>query len=305
MLKTLLRPAMIVVPLFIGFFFPAAGKLAYAPYNVVRISLFFMIFMAALGIRISDLRPCREHWKLLTANILLGLVPFCAAKYVLHCSRDFALALFFIGITPTAAASSVIISLLNGRVGFGLTGFAISNIGISLVLLLLLPFTTGNFTIQFCLSVMQTIVTVIAIPIILAQLCRRYFPGVIEHRAKLKMVSLSLWSMSLFIMAALARQYFLEHPGESLQQTVIFGGTALVFCAVNFYLGGKISSRRLRRESSQLLGQKNTIFTIHLALTYASPLVAVALTFYIAWHNIYNATQLYNYDRRKKLRSRR
>ncbi len=305
MLKTLLRPAMIVVPLFIGFFFPAAGALAYAPYNIVRISLFFMIFMAALGIKVSDLRPCREHWKLLAANILLGVLPFCAAKYIFHADKDLALALFFIGITPTAAASSVIISLLNGRVGFGLTGFAISNVGISLALLFLLPFTTGNFTAQFCFSVAQTILVVIAIPIILAQLCRRYFPGILQLVPKLKMVSLALWSTSIFIMAALARQYFIANPGESLHQTVVYGTVSLIFCAVNFYLGAKISSRRLRRESSQLLGQKNTIFTIHLALTYASPLVALALTFYIAWHNSYNAMQLYAYDRRKKKRGYR
>ena len=180
MLKTLLRPAMIVVPLFIGFFFPAAGVLAYAPYNIVRISLFFMIFMSALGIKVSDLRPCREHWKLLIANILLGVLPFCAAKYIFHADKDLVLALFFLGITPTAAASSVIISLLNGRVGFGLTGFAISNVGISLALLFLLPFATGNFTAQFCYSVAQTISVVIAFPIILAQLCRRYFPGILQ-----------------------------------------------------------------------------------------------------------------------------
>lgn len=305
MLKTLLRPAMIVVPLFIGFFIPAAGGLAYAPYNVVRISLFFMIFMASLGIRVSDLRPCRGHWYLLAANILLGVIPFCVAKYIFAAERDLALALFFIGITPTAAASSVIISLLNGRVGFGLTGFAISNVGISLALLFLLPFTTGNFTADFCFSVAGTILTVIAVPIALAQCCRRFFPQILQYVPKLKMLSLSLWSTSLFIMGALARQYFIAHPGESLRQTVIYASIALLFCILNFYLGAKIAPHRFRRESSQLLGQKNTIFTIHLALNYASPLVALALTFYIAWHNSYNAIQLYAYDRRRKARSRK
>ena len=123
MWKILIRPAMIVVPLAVGFFFPQAGILAKSPDNVVRISLFFMIFMASLGIEFRDLQPVRDHWKLLIANVLMGLIPYWLCKWFLPDHPELALIVFFIGITPTAAASSVIISLLNGKVGFGLTGF--------------------------------------------------------------------------------------------------------------------------------------------------------------------------------------
>jgi BASS family bile acid:Na+ symporter len=301
MWKILIRPAMIVVPLAVGFFFPQAGILAKSPYNVVRISLFFMIFMASLGIEFRDLQPVRDHWKLLIANVLMGLIPYWLCKWFLPDHPELALIVFFIGITPTAAASSVIISLLNGKVGFGLTGFAITNIGISLALLGLLPYTTGKFTADFCLDVAYTITLIIAVPMILAQIVRKYFPKVREFMPKFKMVSLSLWSLSLFILAALARQFFNENPGESLHYTLLCGGISLVFCIANFYFGGKLATDTYRPECSQLLGQKNTVFSICLALEYATDQTALALTFYIVWHNIYNALQLYAFDRKQRL----
>lgn len=302
MLKALFRPAMIVVPLVIGFFVPAAGNLAYEPYYVVRYNLVLMIFLAALGIKLQDLKLRREHGLLLAANILLGVVPFMVLRKIFPADPALAQMVFFIGITPTAAASSVIISLLNGRVGFSLTGFAVSNIGIALAMLGLLPYTTGNFSAEFCTSVAQTIVLIIMLPVAMAQVCRRIFPAAVKLIPKFKMVSLSLWSLSLFILAGVARQYFIAHPGESVRQAVLCGAVSLVCCAVNFACGAWIARKKFRRECSQLLGQKNTIFTVCLALAYADALAALGVTFYIVWHNSWNAAQLLMYDRRQKKR---
>ncbi|MEK7414548.1 MAG: hypothetical protein AAB263_14635, partial [Planctomycetota bacterium] len=46
------------------------------------------------------------------------------------------------------------------------------------------------------------------------------------------------------------------------------------------------------REASQSLGQKNTTLTIWMAATFANPIVALAPTFYVLWHNLVNAAQL-------------
>ena len=77
-------------------------------------------------------------------------------------------------------------------------------------------------------------------------------------------------------------------------------------CFVNFYFGRFIGGRRYRREASQVLGQKNTTLTIFLALTYANPLVALGPTFYVIWHNAWNACQLQMRavrEKRKRLRA--
>ncbi|HQL21587.1 MAG TPA: hypothetical protein PLY49_07505, partial [Opitutaceae bacterium] len=57
-------------------------------------------------------------------------------------------------------------------------------------------------------------------------------------------------------------------------------------------LGYLIGRPDFSREASQALGQKNTTFTIYLALTYANPLVALGPTFYVLWHNLWNSWQL-------------
>ena len=305
MKKALLRPAMIVLPMIAGLFFPAAGRFVSAPWHLVRYTLFVMIFLAALPIRVSELRPRREHWRLLAVNILMGVLPFALVRSLFPEQRELALALFFLGITPTAAASSVIISLLNCRVGFALTGFAVSNIGISLAMLGLLPLTTGRFTFDFVGDVACTLFLLIALPVTLAWLCRRFRPALAQAAPRMKMFSLSLWSCSLFILAAHARQYVIDHPGDSARQLLICAAVSLIVCVLNFSVGAWIAPRRLRRECSQLLGQKNTIFSICLALAYASPFVALALTFYIVWHNLCNAFQLLRYDRRRQSRLRR
>ena len=71
-----------------------------------------------------------------------------------------------------------------------------------------------------------------------------------------------------------------------------------VICAVNFSVGALVVPRRFRREGSQTLGQKNTMFTLSLALSFASPLAALGPTFYVICHNTWNACQLFWYDRR-------
>jgi hypothetical protein len=60
---------------------------------------------------------------------------------------------------------------------------------------------------------------------------------------------------------------------------------------------GAIGGRGLVRECSQSLGQKNTTFTIFLALTYGRPLIALGPTCYVIWHNLWNAWQLHQMDR--------
>ena len=69
-------------------------------------------------------------------------------------------------------------------------------------------------------------------------------------------------------------------------------------CALNFLLGAWIGGKEFRREASQALGQKNTTFTIYLAMVYANPLVALGPTFYVLWHNLWNSFQLYWAERR-------
>jgi len=305
MFKTLIRPAMIFIPFVLGVLFPQAHVLNGEPFNAVRWSLVAMVFISSLRIRFSDLRPRREHWILLGVNVLMGLIPYFLLNNLLPGHRTLALAAFFVGITPTATAAPVVIAFLNGRIGFALTGFTISNIFISVFLLVLLPLVTGNLTSAFIGNVAVTLAEVIALPFLLSLAVRKLYPPAREWPKHCKTFSFSLWSFTLFVLAAVARQHFIDHPDESPFEVLAIGGISLAICIANFALGRALAPRRYSRESSQLLGQKNTTFSMYLALHYAGALVAMGPIFYVLWHNCWNAWQMYSYDRRRAVRKAR
>ncbi|MBR2626340.1 MAG: hypothetical protein IKD23_08110 [Lentisphaeria bacterium] len=292
-MKRLIRPAMLLVPLISGVCFPGLHIFASAPYNFIRWALCVMIFINVLQIEVRDLKPCREHFIVLAANILIGVVPFFLLKYIYPASVIPAQAAFFAGIAPTAAAAAVIVSLLNGRVGFVVTGFMISNIGISIALLFLLPVVTGNLTAAFFLTVLESLVTVIAIPLTAAQIVRRFFPGILKYRGKLKSLTLVLWSLSLLIIASVAGNFFRNNAGNSTGFAVFSVVLAFLICAGNFSIGYWLGRPGYRRDTSQMLGQKNTTFAIFIALEYSGGAAALTTIAYVLFHNLWNSIQLF------------
>ena len=290
---------MIFIPFLLGICFPQAHVLNESPFYVVKWFLCIMVFMACLQLDFKQLKPRKEHAIILLLNLAMGIIPCLLLKYFVPGQPVYAVTAFFVGITPTATAAPVVVSFLNGRTGFALTGFTITNLGIALALIFLLPMVIGTVTFDFAFSVARTLVLVIGIPFLIALVVRKIFPGAKNLPKKCKLFSFSLWSFCLFILAAIARNHFIENPGESVKTVLLIGLISLVICFCNFLLGRICSRTRFSRESSQILGQKNTTLTLYLALHYAGPLVAMGTIFYILWHNTWNAWQMYDYDRRK------
>jgi len=304
MWKTLLRPAMIFIPFALGMLFPQAHILGGSPYHMIQISIIIMVLLSCLQIRLADLRVRKEHGEILLVNLLMGVVPYGIVRVLLPEETALQYAAFFVGITPTATAALVVISFFHGRIGFALTGFTVSNVFISLALILLLPVITGKMSWDFVRQVASTIGQIILLPFVLSLILQKIDPKIRELPKKYKTFSFSLWSFMLFILAATARQYFLDHPDEPVSRVAAIAGISLVICIANFAVGRMMARKKFCRETSQLLGQKNTSFTMYLALQYASPLAAMGPIFYILWHNTYNAFQMYRYDRRRVQRSR-
>lgn len=120
---------------------------------------------------------------------------------------------------------------------------------------------------------------VIALPFLAALILRKIWPGIRDLPKKLKTFSFLLWSFTLFILAAIAREYFIENPQVSRWNIVGIAVISALICICNFWFGKYLAPKRYRRECSQLLGQKNTTFTMYLALHYASALVAMGPIF--------------------------
>ncbi|MBI5689392.1 MAG: hypothetical protein HZC55_04790 [Verrucomicrobia bacterium] len=281
------RTAAILSAIALGALLPQAHAYAW----LIRWLVMAMLFLVFLQTRLSRSALTRSHLVLLGVNVLLGFVGW-GAGWLLG-GRDVALATFFCGITPTAIAAPVIISFLHGHVAYVVASFLLTNVAIAALMPLLLPLVLGRATPEAFAHVGGTIVVVVFVPMALAHLLRALYPPAAEWPRRLRNLSFGMWVLAIFLITANASDFIRRHADTPLSLLLKIGAASLATCALSFWLGRFIGGREYPREASQSLGQKNTTFTIYLALTYASPLVALGPTFYVVWHNLWNSWQLH------------
>ena len=283
----LLRTVALVAAMLLGVLLPQAQAATFA----VRWLIMGMLFLVFLETRLSREAIQRSHLVLLAANLAMGFAAWGAGW--LAGGREVALAAFFAGITPTAAAAPVVTSFLRGRVDYVAAAFLLTNVAVSALAPGLLPLVLGHATPEACVQVLGTVALVVFGPIGAAWLLRTRFPGAAAWPRPLRNVSFGMWVLALFLITANASAFLRQHPEFPRGVLGEIAGTTLAVCAANFALGRLIGGRRFPREASQALGQKNTSLTIYLALVYANPLVALGPTTYIIWHNLWNSWQLH------------
>jgi BASS family bile acid:Na+ symporter len=287
------RTLAILLAITLGALVPQAHVLAWG----IRWLVMAMLFLVFLQTRLSKSALRFSHVVLLLANIALGFLSFGFGWLV--GGRDIALAAFFAGITPTATAAPVIVSFLRGRVDYVVASFLLTNVVIAALLPLLLPLVLGRATPEAFTQVLGSVGSVVFMPMALAWLVRAAYAEATQWPGRLRNVSFGMWVTAMFLITSNASNFLRQHadtPHVVLGQIAI---TTLVICAVNFSLGRVIGGREFKREASQSLGQKNTTFTIYLALIYASPLIALGPTCYVVWHNLWNSWQLHRAAHRK------
>ncbi|MDR2462633.1 MAG: hypothetical protein LBD30_02505 [Verrucomicrobiales bacterium] len=272
---------------------PQASALAWT----IRWLIMAMLFITFLQTRFSRRSLTMSHALLLAANLLMGFAAL-GLGWALG-GRDIALAAFFAGITPTATAAPVIVSFLRGKVEYVVIAFLLSNIVIAALLPLILPLVLGVHTAGLYWQIARTVGVIVFAPMAAAWLVRRWHPQASRWPGKLRNVSFAMWVLALFLItanaAAFLRQEAVSEPLLLVKIVTVSG----IVCALNFLLGAWIGGAEFRREASQSLGQKNTTFTIYLAMVYANPLIALGPTCYVLWHNLWNSWQLYRAEQRK------
>lgn len=285
----------------VGYFCPWASHLNW----MIRWLIVGMMFMVMLQVRFSMRSIKWNHLYILLANVAVGMGGW--GIFMLFGQRELAEVAFFTGITPTATAAPVIVGLLGERIDFAVSAFLTTNFGMACLFPFLIPVAIGDPAPTVFFDVIKSLLIVVGIPLLLAIPVRKFYKNYRELPKKLKNVSFFAWVIAIFLIIANASQFLRGQQGSI--DTHLLWKIALLsaaICFVNFYFGRFIGGRRYRREASQVLGQKNTTLTIFLALTYANPLVALGPTFYVIWHNAWNACQLQMRavrEKRKRLRA--
>ncbi len=271
----------------LGALLPSAHALAWA----IRWLVMAMLFLVFLETRPSPTAFRRSHGVLLLANLGIGFAAWGLGWVV--GGRDVALAAFFAGITPTAIAAPAIVSFLRGRVDYVVAAFFLTNIAVAALLPVMLPLVLGRPTPDAFAQVLRSVGLVVFSPLVVAWLVRALHAPAAAWPARHRNLSFGLWVTAIFLITANASDFIrrqTETPHAVLAQ---IAATSLIVCVAGFGFGRVIGGREFPREASQSLGQKNTTFTIYLALTYASPLVALGPTCYVIWHNLWNSWQLH------------
>ena len=282
-----LRTAALLLSFIVGALIPQAHVLAW----LIRWLIMGMLFLVFLQTRLSREAINRSHGWLLVANLAMGFVAWGVGWVV--GGRDVALAAFFCGITPTATAAPVIVSFLRGRVDYVVAGFLVTNVVIAALVPVLLPLVLGHAAPTVFADVTGSVGLVVFGPLVAAWLVRLVYARAAAWPKRLSNVSFGAWVVTLFLITARVSEFLRTHTELPHSLLVKIAVVSLTVCLANFVLGRFIGGRNFPREASQTLGQKNTTFTIYLALTYANPLVAFGPTCYVLWHNLWNSWQLH------------
>jgi len=276
----------------LGVSFPQFHRLS----AYIQYLLMLMLFFAFLDI---EVRPQSFHkgviW-LVLANILIGFVGYRILRPI---DLNLALAAFITGIAPTATAAPVIISFINGQVEYVIGAVLLSNVVMSFVLPVALPFVVGDVVHISVWQVLKPVLITMFVPLVLAQLSKllpEYAQSFIRGG---KQISFALWLLALFSMCSNAGNFLRNDVNAGVSTVITVALVSLVICIVDFSLGALLGGEQFRLEASQSLGQKNNAFVIWIALTFINPLVAMGPTFYILYHNIYNSWQIYRFEHRR------
>jgi bile acid:Na+ symporter, BASS family len=279
------RTGSLLMAMVAGFSLPQAQWLAPA----LQYLIMCMLFLAFLDLSVD--RTCfdRSLIFVIAANLLLPFFWFVAVRQV---QPDLALVAFLTAATPTATATPVIVGFLRGRVEYAIAGVLATNILMAILLPFALPIVAGGQVAVSTSDLLPPVLATMFIPLALAWIVR-LLPARVGHIArKAKPASFPIWLLVLFVITSKASAFLWQHSEISSFVLLEIAGLSLIICATNFLFGAWLGGARSHREASQTLGQKNTSFTIWIALTFLTPLTALGPTFYVAYHNLYNAYQL-------------
>jgi BASS family bile acid:Na+ symporter len=276
----------------LGFLFPQASHLSF----MIQYLLMTMLFFSFLDLRFNKSMLSGGVFLILLANITVALT-----AYWIFSGSNLTLALvaFMTGIAPTAISSPVMISFVQGKVPYVVASLVLTNLSSAILVPLILPALVGGEMSISMLDVLGSSVTVMFVPLVLAQLVRMLPEQAQDVIRRGKCFNFPIWLVNLFIISAKAATFILFENTGSLTIVLEIALLSLVLCAVNFTLGAVIGGKEYWREGSQALGQKNLSFVIWIALTYINPLIALGPIFYILYHHIYNSWMISQFEKQR------
>jgi BASS family bile acid:Na+ symporter len=267
----------------LGVLFPQGHHYAY----LIRYFIMLILFCSLLDLKIDAKSAFNARLGTIIAMMMAigGLTAWVGNWF----SPDLALVAFMIAMAPTAAAAPVMTQFLNGRVDYVMSSVVITNSFSALALPLVLPVLRPGEQASVNLMSLLNTLTVVLLPLLITQLLQKFAPNVSTALQSFKGAGFYFWMAAIYLATAKAT-YFIEAESTSPWSLIVeIAAVSLVLCTLNFGLGRWLGGHDWGQEMGQSLGQKNTLFSIWVCLTFLTPAIALGPMFYVVFQNLYNS----------------
>ncbi len=301
MFKGQIRSILMVLAFVIGgMFYDSLAELSW----LQPVGIAMMLSVTFVGVDVKKLKPTWLHILIFLGIQVIGIGSWFAAR-----AMGFpvtAEALYYCGAAPIAAASPIIVGLMDGDIEFTATAMLLSQVVFAVLTPFVLPFVVHDPGLTYTtlmLLVGEQLTYIMVVPAVLALILRLIYPPSKRWAPKLRDFSLGIWLWNLTLIAAIGtkRILLMHYTWHDIWPMAV---AAAAICLFGFLAGYWLGYPRYKRECSQCLGQKNTILTLYIAnQPFATPLASIAPVCYVFYHNIANAIQMALAVREKQKRA--
>lgn len=267
----------------LGILLPQGHSYAY----LIRYFIMLILFCSLLDLKLDAKSALNPRLATLIAMMMVigGLTAWVGNWF----NSDLALVAFVVAMAPTAAAAPVMTRFLQGRVDYVMSAVVVTNSFSALALPLVLPLLSPGDRAGINLMALLNTLTVVLLPLAATQLLQRFAPRLVNALSAGKGAGFYFWMAAIYLATAKAT-YFIEAESDSPWSLIVeIAAVSLGLCILNFGLGRWLGGHDWGQEMGHSLGQKNTLFSIWVCLTFLTPAIALGPMFYIVFQNLYNS----------------
>ncbi len=287
-----MKSLLIFFAIFLGLIFSESNSYSFLIKYIIMVMLFFSFleedFLAHKYLYLEAL-------KVFLLMVIVAL--FFYAIINLYWDQELALIAFLVAITPTATGAPVVMSLTRKNVSYVTTSIILTTFLASLLLSFLLPLITQSSAKISTGGILFSTLIIVVIPLGLCQLLKKFSAGTVDFLRQWRWLSFYFWLLVLYLATSKTVFYLRNQASSPIGRIVQIALISLTICIVNFTLGRILGGARYSWETSQSLGQKNTMFMVWIGLQFLSPITALGPMFYVLYQNLYNSYLISSYQK--------
>lgn len=264
--------------------------------------IFAMLFITYCKISIKEIRFEKFHFYLLSIQLFGSIAVYLALAGINPLVAQGAMICL---LAPTATSAAVITGMLGGSIA-SLTAYSIlSNLCVAVFAPIIFSFIGEHTDMSFFQSflyILKEVFPLLILPLVLAFLLEKLAPKVKSKIEALHGWSFYLWALALTIVVGKTVSFVMKQSVSNYTIEIGMAACTFVICIGQFIAGRKIGSQYDKTVTGgQGLGQKNTVLTIWMALSYLDPISSVGPGAYVLWQNMVNSYQLWRKQQQSKI----